>query len=113
MSKIYSTTIPAISFEQKIGGVRVRREGKGDTMFVTRDDRARSPEVYLLIVQGHGVVGRVAQIDGEWVIERGQFRPWDTGRGIWQVFPSSTVITNWGFPTMTEAVAEEALFWLS
>jgi hypothetical protein len=109
----FSTTIPAVSFEKVTGGVRVRREGKGDTMFLTRDERSRRLDVYLMIVQGHGVVGRVACIDGEWVIERGIFRNWDYNQGIWQVFPSSTVHTQWYGTSMTDAVAEEALHWLS
>lgn len=113
--RTYSVKIPAVSFERVAGGagVRVRRDGKGDTFLVTRDERSRHLDVYLIIMHGQGVVGRVAKIDGEWIVERGIFRHWDYKRGIYQVFPSSTVHTQWGFPTMTEAVAEEALYWLS
>lgn len=109
----FSTTIPAISFEQVTGGVRVRREGKGDTLFLTRDERSRHLDVFLIIMHGQGVVGRVARHDGFWFIERGIFRSWDHGRGIWQAFPSSTVHTEWYGTSMTDAVAEEALYWLS
>jgi hypothetical protein len=112
-TKTYSTRIPAISFEEVAGGVRVRREGKGDTLFLTRDSRARDPRVFLIIMHGQGVVGRVACADGEWFIERGIFRNWDHNRGPFQAFPSSTVRTIWGGVNMTEAVAEEALYWLS
>lgn len=111
-TKTFSTTIPAISFEQVTGGVRVRRDGKGDTLFVTLDDRSRAG-AFLIIMHGRGVVGRTAKVDGEWIIERGIFRNWDHNQGIWQVFPSSTVETFWGFPSIEEAVAEEALYWLS
>lgn len=112
-TKTFSRTIPAISFEDVTGGVRVRREGKGDTLLITRDERARNQAVYLIVVHGRGVVGRVACDDGDWFIERGIFRHWDYNRGLWQVFPSSTVQTIWGRGNMTETVAEEALYWLS
>lgn len=112
-AKTYSTAIPAVSFEQVTGGTRVRREGKGDILFVTRDERARSLDVYLIVWHGQGVVGRVARVDGDWFTERGVYRHWDYNRGAYQVFPSSTVHTTWGFANFEDAVAEEALHWLS
>lgn len=112
-AKTFSATIPAVSFETVTGGIRVRREGKGDTFLVTRDERSRHLDVFLIIMHDQGVVGRVAKIDGEWVIERGIFRHWEATGTPFQVFPSSTVETFWGFASMEDAVAEEALFWLS
>jgi hypothetical protein len=112
-AKTFSATIPAVSFETVAGGIRVRREGKGDTFLVTRDDRARSPWTYLIVMPGQGVVGRVAKIDGEWVIERGIFRHWEATGTPFQVLPSSSVRTFWGFASLEDAVAEEALYWLS
>lgn len=109
----YSTAIPAVSFRDVTGGIRVRRDGKGDTFLVTRDERARSPWTFLIIQHGQGVVGRVALVDGEWFIERGIFRAWDHNRGAFQVFPSSTVETFWGFASFEDAVAHEALWFLS
>lgn len=112
--RIISTTIPAVSLTKVAGGWRIRREGKGDTLFVTRDERARSPQVYLIIMHGEGVVGRAAWVEGEWMTERGVFRHWDQVGTPWQVFPSSTVHTVTGGPhELTELLAEEALYWLS
>jgi hypothetical protein len=109
----FSAAIPAVSFEQVAGGFRVRREGKGDTLFVTHDDRARDWDTHLVIMHGQGVVGRVAKVDGEWIYELGIFRSWDYDKGIWQVFPSSEVVTTWGFASFEDAVAELALIHLS
>lgn len=112
-AKTYSTAIPAISFETVAGGVRVRRDGKGDTLYITRDERARDPRTHLVIMHGRGVIGRVACVDGEWFTETGIYRHWDAVGTPWQCFPSSTVRTDFGHVTMTEAVAEMALYWLS
>jgi hypothetical protein len=111
----FSAAIPAVSFQTVAGGraVRVRREGKGDTFLLVRDDRARSYDVYLLVMQGQGVVGRVACVDGEWIWEHGVFRNWEATGTPFQVFPSSTVETRWGFANREDAVAEAALYWLS
>jgi hypothetical protein len=112
-SVTYSAAIPAVSFQDVTGGVRVRREGKGDTLFATRDSRTHRHESWLLVHQGDGVVGRAVNVDGEWVIERGTFRHWEQVGTPWQVFPSSTVETFGGFGSFEDAVAEEALYWLS
>jgi hypothetical protein len=110
----YSTTIPAVSFEYVAGGaaIRVRREGKGDTILLDLDTRG-GYLAYNIIKNGEGVIGRVAAVEGNWIVERGIFRNWDYDRGAFQVFPSSTVQTFWGFDTLENAVAEEALYWLS
>lgn len=102
----YSPAIPAITFTDAIAGIRVRREGKGGGALLVRDERARSYDTYLVVINGRGVVGRVACADGDWFAEDGIFRNWDYGRGIWTVFPSSKVETLWGFATMEDAVAE-------
>jgi hypothetical protein len=112
-TKTYPTATSAVSFETVAGGVRVRREGKGDTLFITHDDRARSITTHLVIMHGVGVIGRVARVDGEWFTETGVYRPWEAVGTPYQVFPSSTVVTDSGYPTMTEAVAELALHHLS
>jgi hypothetical protein len=109
----YSAAVPAVSFESVTGGVRVRREGKGDTLLVTRDDRARGYDTHLIVMHDRGVVGRVAYVDGDWFWEYGIFRNWDYSKGIWQVFPSSTVKTFGGFASFEDAVVEAALYLLS
>lgn len=112
-AKTHSAAIPAVSFEQVTGGTRVRRDGKGDTFLVVRDDRARSLNTYLVIHNGSGVVGRVACVDGDWFTEKGIFRHWDAVGTPFQAYPSSTVETVWGFANFEDAVAELALYWLS
>jgi hypothetical protein len=104
----FSAAIPAISFEKVTGGARVRREGRGGSLLITQDTRAHDPRTHLIIRHGQGVVGRVSCIDGDWFVEDGVYRHWDRP-GMFQVFPSSTVETLWGFATMTDAVAEMAL----
>jgi hypothetical protein len=108
----YSTSIPAVTFETVTGGIRVRREGKGDTLFVTRDENCRRP-AWLVIQHGVGVVGRIgAPEPGDYVLEFGIFRHWDQVGTPWQCFPSSTVRTEW-YGSMDDAMAEAALFWCS
>lgn len=103
----FSAAIPAVTFQAVTAGIRVRREGKGGSFLVTRDERSRG-HAYLIIRNGGGIVGRVARVDGEWFAEDGVYRHWDNP-GMWQVFPSSKVETLWGFDTMEDAVAEMAL----
>jgi hypothetical protein len=108
----YSTTAPAVSFERVTGGTRVRREGKGDTLFVTRDDRSRRYPAWLVIQHGVGVVGRIVAVD-RWttLLEYGVFRHWDRP-GVWQVFPSSTVRTEM-YNTVEQAMTEAAMWFCS
>jgi hypothetical protein len=111
-SKTYSASVPAVTFEQVTGGTRVRREGKGDTLFVTTDDRgADRADVYLIIQHGVGVVGRVGQVDAyEWVLEIGIFRHWEDPELL--PLPSSKVRSEF-YPSRERALSEAALYWLS
>jgi len=105
-----STTAPAVTFQNVTGGTRVRREGKGDHLFITRDTNKRA-EKYLVIQHGAGVVGAIGNCDGDWVLEIGIFRHWDKP-GMFQAFPSSTVRTFW-HGSAEEAMTEAAMYWCS